>query len=84
MKQDLAMNTTYDRRFFFPLGFLFFLFFLGFLGTENHQHLAAWAAPASLAALAVLVFVPRNVNKVPPQYRLNSHGDIFRALIGKA
>ena len=78
------MNKTYDRRFLAPLGFLFFLFFTGFLGTENYQHLAALAAPASLASLAVLVFIPRSVNKVPPQYRLNSHEDIFRAMIRKA
>ena len=78
------MNTTYDRRFFAPLGFLFFLIFLGFLGTESYRHFAALAAPASLASLAALVFIPRNVNSVPPQYRLNSHGEIFRALIRKA
>jgi hypothetical protein len=78
------MNKTYDRRFFAPLGFLFFLFFLFFLGTTKHQHLSALAAPASLASLAALVFIPRNVNKVPPQYRLSSHSDIFRALMGKA
>jgi len=78
------MNRTYDRRFFAPLAFLFFLFFLGFLGTENYQPLAALAAPASLASLAALVFIPRSVNKVPPQYRLNTHADIFRALIGRA
>ena len=78
------MNKTYDRRFFAPLAFLFFLFFLGFLGTENYQPLAALAAPASLASLAALVFIPRSVNKVPPQYRLNTHADIFRALIGRA
>jgi len=78
------MNKTYDRRFFAPLAFLLFLFFLFFLGTENYQHLAALAAPASLASLAALVFIPRSVNKVPPQYRLNTHADIFRALIGRA
>ena len=78
------MNKTYDRRFFAPVAFLFFLFFLGFLGTENYQHLAALAAPASLASLAALVFIPRSVNKVPPQYRLNTHADIFRAMIRKA
>ncbi len=60
------MKTTYDRRFFAPLGFLFFLGFLGFLGTENYRHFAALAAPASLASLAVLVLVPRNVDSVPP------------------
>ena len=78
------MNKTYDRRFLAPLAFLFFNFFLGFLGTENYQPLAALAAPASLASLAALVFIPRSVNKVPPQYRLNTHADIFRALIGRA
>jgi hypothetical protein len=78
------MNKTYDRRFFAPLGFLFFLFFLFFLGSTTHQHLAALAAPASLASLAVLVFVPRNADKIPPQYRLSSHADILRAFIGKA
>jgi len=78
------MNKTYDRRFFAPLFFLFFLFFLGFLGTENYRHLAALAAPASLASLAALVFIPRSVNKVHPQYRLNTHADIFRALIRRA
>ena len=78
------MNKTYDRRFFAPLAFLFFLFFLFFLGTENYQHLAALAAPASLASLAALVFIPRSVNKVPTQYRLNTHADIFRALIDRA
>lgn len=83
-KRDLTMNKTYDRRFFVPLAFLFFLFFLGFLGTSNYQHLAALAAPASLASLAAFVFVPRNENRVPPQYRLNSHADIFRALIRRA
>jgi hypothetical protein len=83
-KKGITMNKTYDRRFFAPLGFLFFLFFLGFLGTENYQHLAALAAPASLASLAALVFVPRDVSKVPPQYRLNSHEDVFRALIRRA
>lgn len=84
MKKGKTMNRTYDRRFFAPFAFLFFLFFLFFLGTVNYQHLAALAAPASLASLAALVFIPRNVKNVPPQYRLNSHGDIFRALIGKA
>jgi hypothetical protein len=78
------MNKTYDRRFLAPLGFLFFLFFLGFLGTEDFRHFAALAAPASLASLAVLVLVPRNVDSVPPNYRLNSHSEIFRALRGKA
>lgn len=81
------MNKTYDRRFFAPLGFLFFLFFLVFLGTTEYRHLAALAAlaaPASLASLAALVFIPRDVNKVPPQYRLNSHAEIFQALIRKA
>lgn len=78
------MNTTYDRRFFAPLAFLFFLFFLGFLGTENYQHFASLAAPASLASLAALIFIPRNINNVPPQFRLNSPGEIFRALFGKA
>ncbi len=77
------MNKTYDRRFFAPLAFLFFLFFLFFRDTANYQHLAALAAPAALASLAALVFIPRNVNKVPPRYRLNSHADIFRALIGR-
>lgn len=78
------MNKTYDRRFFAPLGFLFFLFFLVFLGATEYRHLAALAAPASLASLAALVFIPRDVNKVPPQYRLNSHAEIFQALIRKA
>jgi hypothetical protein len=78
------MNKTYDRRFFAPLGFLFFLFFLFFLGTTEYRHLAALAAPASLASLAVLVFLPRSVNKVPPQYRLSSHAEILRALMGNA
>jgi hypothetical protein len=78
------MKKTYDRRFFAPLAFLFFNFFLFFLGTENYRHLAALAAPASLASLAALVFIPRSVNKVPPQYRLDSPVDIFRALIGRA
>lgn len=78
------MKKTYDRRFFAPLGFLFFLGFLGFLGTTNYRHLAALAAPASLASLAALIFIPRNINSVPPQYRLSSHADIFRALQRKA
>jgi hypothetical protein len=78
------MNKTYDRRFFAPLAFLFFLFFLAFLGTENYKKYAALAAPASLASLATLVFIPRNVDRVPPRYRLGSHSDIFRALFGKA
>lgn len=78
------MKTTYDRRFFAPLGFLFFLGFLAFLGTENYRHLAALAAPASFASLAVLVLVPRNAANVPPQYRLNGRRELFRALIGKA
>jgi hypothetical protein len=78
------MNRTYDRRFFAPLGFLFFLFFLFFLGTTEYRHLAALAAPASFASLAAFVFIPRDVNKVPPQYRLTSHTEIFRALMGKA
>lgn len=78
------MNKTYDRRFFAPLAFLFFLFFLVFLGTVDYQHLGALAAPASIASLAALVFIPRNLESVPPRYRLNSHGEIFRALIGKA
>lgn len=78
------MNKTYDRLFFAPLGFLFFLFFLFFLGATEYRHLAALAAPASLASLAALVFIPRDVNKVPLQYRLNSHAEIFQALIRKA
>jgi hypothetical protein len=78
------MNKTYDRRFFAPLGFLFFLGFLGFLGTTDYRHLAALASPASLASLAALVFIPRSVNNVPEQYRLNSHADIYKALLGKA
>ena len=78
------MNKTYDRRLLAPLAFLFFNFFLFFLGTANYQHLAALAAPASLASFAALVFIPRNANKVPSQYRLNSHADILRALMGKA
>jgi hypothetical protein len=78
------MNKTNDRRFFAPLGFLFFLFFLVFLGATECRHLAAFAAPASLASLAALVFIPRDVNKVLPQYRLNSHAEIFKALIRKA
>jgi hypothetical protein len=82
--KGLTMKKTYDRRFLAPLGFLFFLGFLGLLGTTNYRHLAALAAPASLASLAALVFIPRSENRVPPQYRLNSHADIFRALQGKA
>lgn len=83
------MEKTYDRRLLAPLGFLFCLGFLGlgflgFLGTTNYRHLAALAAPASLASLAALVFVPRSISKVPSQYRLRSHADIFRALQGKA
>ena len=78
------MKTTYDRRFFAPLAFLFFLFFLAFLGTQNYRHFAALAAPASLASLAVLVLVPRKAANVPPQYQLNSHREIFRALVGRA
>ena len=78
------MTKAYDRRFFAPLGFLFFLFFLGFLGTTDYRHLAALAAPASLASLAVLVLIPRNVESVPPQYRLSSHAEIWRALQGKS
>ena len=78
------MKKTYDRRFFAPLGFLFFLGFLGFLGTTDYRHLAALAAPASLASLAALIFIPRRVDRVPPQYRLNSHAEILRALQGKA
>jgi hypothetical protein len=74
------MNTTYDRRFLAPLGFLFFLFFLLFLGTTEYRHLAAFAAPASLASLAALVFIPRPLDKVPPEYRLSSHADVFRVL----
>ena len=83
-KKGLTMNKTYDRRFLAPLAFLFFLFFLFFLGTTNYQHLAALAAPAALASLAALVFVPRDVSKVPPPYRLNSHADVFGALIRRA
>jgi hypothetical protein len=78
------MNKTYDRRFLAPLGFLFFLFFLFFLGTTEYQQFAALAAPASLASLAALAFIPRNVDKVPPEYRLRSHAELFLALIGKA
>lgn len=78
------MNKTYDRRFLAPLGFLFFLFFLFFFGTTEYRHFAALAAPASLASLAVLVFIPRNAEKVPPQYRLRSHAEIFRTLMRKA
>lgn len=82
--KGLTMTKTYDRRFFAPLGFLFFLGFLGFLGTTNYRHLAALAAPAAIASLAALVFIPRSVNRVPSQYRLSSHAEIFRALLGKA
>lgn len=78
------MNKTYDRRFLAPLGFLFFLFFLGFLGTTQYQYLAALASPASLSVWAALAFIPRRVDRVPPEYRLNSHADIFRAMLGKA
>lgn len=83
IKKGVTMRKTYDRRFFAPLGFLFFLGFLGFLGTTNYRHLAALAAPAGLASLAALIFIPRNENDVPPQYRLSSHADILRALQGK-
>ena len=77
------MNKAFDRRFFLPLGFLFFLGFLGFLGSQNYQHLAAYASLASIASLAFFVFIPRNIAKVPPQYRLASYREIFQALIGK-
>ena len=78
------MNKTYDRRFLAPLGFLFFLFFLFFLGTTEYRHLAAFASPAALASLAALVFIPCRLDKVPPGYRLNSHAEIFQALLRKA
>ena len=84
MEEGLMMTKTYDRRFLAPFGFLFFLGFLGFLGTTNYRHLAALASPASLASIAALVFIPRNANNVPVQYRLSSHDEIFRALRGKA
>ncbi|MCA9127629.1 MAG: hypothetical protein KDB22_11110 [Planctomycetales bacterium] len=77
------MNKTYDRRCFAFLGFLFFLFFLGFLRSTKFFHLASLAAPASFASLAALIFVPRNSDQVPAQYRLNTVQDIFRALVGK-
>jgi len=77
------MTKAYDRRYFAFLFFLFFLFFLGFLGVPEYRQLAAWAAPASIASLAAFVFVPRSTVKIPEQYRLNNHRDIFRALAGK-
>lgn len=78
------MNTVYDRRYLAFLGFLFFLGFLSFLGTQEYRNLAALAAPASLASFASLVFIARSPEKVPEQYRLNSHQEILRALAGRS
>lgn len=77
------MKSVYDRRYFRFLGFLFFLSFLVFLGIEEYRQFSALAAPASIASFASLIFIPRSSGTVPKQYQLNSHVDIFFALVGR-
>ena len=77
------MSKSYDRRYFFFLGFLLFLGFLGFLGTQDYRHLSALATPACIASFAALVFIPRSTEQIPERFRLNIHRDIFRALAGR-
>ncbi len=76
----LITEKCYDRRYFAFFGFLIFCIFLFFLGVEGYENLAFLASPASLF---LLIFIPRDIEKVPEAYRLRTCGDIFNAFIGK-
>ncbi|TWU16067.1 hypothetical protein [Allorhodopirellula heiligendammensis] len=77
------MPQCYDRRYFAFFGFWFFCVFLFFLGMDGYQRYAVLATPAVFATLVLLIFIPRDVEKVPEAYRLASRRDIFKALLGR-